>query len=88
MVSKLGSTNTVLPDHKKTEPNTVRAVLQQQESVLLIILGNDGGVIQNRGQQVHLQFYRTRISGRYAPLILAPAEGSSLEPCTLDYLII
>ena len=31
-------------------------------------------------------FLCTRISGRYAPLILAPAEGSSLEPCTLDYL--
>ena len=30
----------------------------------------------------------TRILGRYAPLILAPAESSSLEPCTLDYLII
>ena len=29
-----------------------------------------------------LDFYLTRISGRYAPLILAPAEGSSLEPCT------
>jgi hypothetical protein len=28
----------------------------------------------------------TKISGRYASLILAPAESSSLEPCTLDYL--
>jgi hypothetical protein len=34
------------------------------------------------------QILLTRISGRYAPLILAPAEGSSLEPYTLDYLII
>ena len=38
-----------------------------------------------------LQFviiWRTRISRRYAPLILAPVESSSLEPCTFDYLII
>ena len=57
MVSKLGSTNADLPDHEQTKPYTVRAVLQQQECVLLIVLGNYGGVIQNRGQQVHLQFY-------------------------------
>jgi hypothetical protein len=30
------------------------------------------------------QYMATRISGRYAPLILTPAEGFSLEPCTLD----
>ena len=30
----------------------------------------------------------TRISGRYAPLILAPAEGSTLEPCPLDYSLL
>ena len=34
------------------------------------------------------KFFTTRISGRDAPLILAPAESFSLEPCTLDYLII
>ena len=34
------------------------------------------------------KFINTRTSGRYAPLILAPAESSSLKPCTLDYLII
>ena len=33
-----------------------------------------------------MQIWSTRISGHYAPLILAPAEGSSLEPYTLDYL--
>ena len=35
-----------------------------------------------------IYFYRTIISGRYAPLILAPAESSNLEPCTLLHLII
>jgi hypothetical protein len=30
----------------------------------------------------------TTILGRYAPLILAPAESSSVEPCTFDYLIL
>ena len=28
----------------------------------------------------------TRISGRYAPLILAPAESSTLEPCIVDFI--
>jgi hypothetical protein len=28
----------------------------------------------------------TRILGSYWPLILAPAEGSSLEPCPLDLM--
>ena len=32
----------------------------------------------------HQQFVDTRISVRYAPLILAPAEGSSLELLTLQ----
>ena len=36
----------------------------------------------------YIQILNTRISGRYAPLILAPPESSSLEPCTFDYLII
>ena len=30
--------------------------------------------------------YLTRIWGCYAPLILAPADGFSLEPCTKDQL--
>ena len=32
--------------------------------------------------------YITWILGRYAPLILTSAEGSSIEPCTLDYYLI
>ena len=43
---------------------------------------------QNLIINVFQDFWYTRISGRYAPLILAPAEISSLEPCTLDYLIL
>ena len=32
------------------------------------------------------EFDITRILGRYAPLILAPAEGSSIEPRPLDLI--
>ena len=35
-------------------------------------------------QASHSKVKTTRISGNSAPLILAPAEGSSLEPCPLD----
>ena len=41
---------------------------------------------KNTYYYIHSKLLKTRILGRYAPLILAPAESSSLEPCTLDKL--
>ena len=38
---------------------------------------------QEKAKSEIKQILDTRISGRSAPLILAPAEGFSLEPCTL-----
>ena len=32
-----------------------------------------------------MRIFITRILGRYAPVILAPAESYSLEPCTAFY---
>ena len=64
-----------------------------KKSIRLATLGELGrfplfikGLCHALKYQAHL--CKTRISGRYAPFILAPAESSSLEPCTLDYLII
>ena len=43
-------------------------------------------VIERFNLTIQTLLYKiTRITGRYAPLILAPAESSTLEPCTLDY---
>jgi hypothetical protein len=43
-----------------------------------------GFLVKNRiktPQYFAIAIYTTIISGSYAPLILAPAEGFSLEPC-------
>ena len=45
-------------------------------------------VSENKVDERKEKYVKTRILGRYAPIILAPAESSSLEPCTFDYLII
>ena len=64
---------------------------RRQESLQELFKGGFAGP-RNRlwVRTEHIVFYTvTRISGRYAPLILAPAaESPSLEPCTFDYLII
>ena len=40
------------PDHEQAEGDALRAVLQERESVLRVLVRKDGGVIEDRGQQV------------------------------------
>ena len=42
------------PDHEETKSDTLWAVFQGQGSVVVVVFRLDWGVVQHRGQQVHL----------------------------------
>ena len=43
-----------LPDHEESKSHALGAVLDQESHILVILLGQDGSVVQDHRQQVHL----------------------------------
>ena len=61
---------------------------KSQECSLFVLIWFDSyhGMLPREFFCNKTSFWNTRISGRYAPLILAPGESFSLEPCPLGIL--